>query len=428
VTLRRLDTLRDGWPSLLWALAEVRGTDGSTALYQLLLGATPDPPEGLPEQAVVGPMRTPRGEAWLFDALADEELALAFCGVVAPDLIVGGVRAQPGEQSHSSLVLDEQWMLKVFRRIGDGANLDVEVTEALGRAGYGAVPVPVTVWRRGRFDLAVVRRYERSRGSGSDLAMASLRQMLQRRTAPRECPLDLTADARELGAEVARMHLALAEAFPVAPADGAAWAEDMVAQLRRVGAGRLDAERIEAAYRRLVAAEDLGVGMRIHGDLHLGQVLRLGRSWMILDFEGEPGRPAAERRKPSSPLRDTAGMTRSFHYAAGLALRELALDPEGPGGPPDEEAGVLCEAWVERNVNSFLSGYSGVDDVHRLLPSERAARDALLTVFELDKAVYEVAYELAHRPDLVELPVQAVEDLLEVEGRPFAQRPSGDAP
>jgi maltokinase len=134
-------------------------------------------------------------------------------------------------------------------------------------------------------------------------------------------------------------------------------------------------------------------------------VLRLARTWMVLDFEGEPARPVAERRRPSSPLRDVAGMTRSFHYAAGIALREV--------GAPDDELRLLADAWAERAVNTFLSGYADVDEVHRLLPQARASRDALLSVFEMDKAVYEVAYELAHRPDLVDLPVRAVERLLE---------------
>jgi predicted trehalose synthase len=98
-------------------------------------------------------------------------------------------------------------------------------------------------------------------------------------------------------------------------------------------------------------------------------------------------------------------MTRSFHYAAALALRET--------GTPDDELRLLADSWAERAINTFLSGYADVDEVHRLLPQARASRDALLSVFEMDKAVYEVAYELSHRPDLVDLPVRAVERLLE---------------
>jgi maltokinase len=407
VRVRRVDTLADGWPTLLWVLAEVRGDGGrgEPVWYQLPLGAAPEHPAALPDAAHVGRLATPRGEAHLFDALADDDLALAFSRHIAPELDLGTVRPQPGEQSNTSLILDERYIAKVFRRVAPGTNLDVEVTEALGRVGFGGVPVPVAVWRRNRTDFAVVRRFERTRGDGVELATASLREMFNRRRPPRDCKLDFAPEAHLLGADVARLHVALAEAFGAEPADGAAWADDMIAQLRRVSAGHLDTGRIEAVYGRLRHAEDLGCAIRIHGDLHLGQVLRLARSWMVLDFEGEPARPVEERRRPSSPLRDVAGMTRSFHYAAGLALRET--------GVPDDELRLLADAWAERAVNTFLSGYADVDEVHRLLPKARTSRDALLSVFEMDKAVYEVAYELAHRPELVDLPVRAVERLLD---------------
>ncbi len=397
----------DGWPSLLWVLVEVRGDGGAgePVWYQLPLGAASEHPDELPDVAHVGRMPTPRGEAHLFDALADEELAMEFCAAIAPDVAFSTVRAQPGEQSNTSLVLDERYIVKVFRRVQPGPNPDVEVTEALGKAGFGGVPVPMSVWRRNGTDFAVVRRYERSRGDGVELATASLREMFNRRRPPRDCKLDFAEEAHRLGRDIAQLHVALAEAFGAAPADGATWATDMAAQLHRVSDGHLDTSRIEAVYQRLRAADDLGAAIRIHGDLRLSRVLRLARSWMVLDFEGEPARPVEERRRPSSPLRDVAGMTRSFHQVAAVALRDT--------GVPDDELRLLADAWAERAVNTFLSGYADLDEVHRLLPQARASRDALLSVFEMDKAVYEVAYELAHRPDLVDLPIRAVERLLE---------------
>lgn len=381
------------------------GGRGEPSWYQVPLGAASERPDELPDVAHVGSLRTDRGDAHLFDALADEELALEFCSIVAPGLDVSTVRAQPGEQSNTSLVLDERFITKVFRRVQPGPNLDVEVTEALGRIGYGEVPVPVAVWRRNNTDFAVTRRYERSRGDGVELATASLREMFNRRRPPRDCKLDFAREAYQLGRDVGALHVALAQAFAAEPADGGAWADDMSAQLHRVASGHLETERIEDVYQRLRVADDLGSAIRIHGDLHLGQVLRLARHWMVLDFEGEPARPLEERRRPSSPLRDVAGMTRSFHYAAGLALRET--------GAPDKELRLLADAWAERAINTFLSGYADVDEVHRLLPQARSSRDALLSVFEMDKAVYEVAYELAHRPALVDLPIRAVERLLD---------------
>lgn len=418
VEIRRVDTLRDGWPTLLWLLIEVRGDRGrgEAHWYQVPVGATPERPGHLPESAMLGRMATPRGEAHLFDALADEELSLAFAHHVAPDLHLHMVRPQSGEQSNTSLVLDERYILKVFRQVRPGPNPDVEVTERLGKVGFGGVPVPVAVWRRNQTDLAVVRRYERSRGDGWELAGSSLREMFNLRRPPRDCKLDFADDARLLGENIANLHVALAEAFGAEPADGAAWAEDMSAQLARVATGRLATDRIEAIYDRLRDADDLGAAIRIHGDLHLAQVLRLQRNWMVLDFEGEPARPLEERRRPSSPLRDVAGMTRSFQYVAAMALRHL--------DEPDRELRVLADAWTVRNVNTFLAGYAEVDAAHRLLPKSRASRDALLSVFELDKAVYEVAYELAHRPELVDLPVQAVERLLDGEEQ-LPEHPGG---
>jgi maltokinase len=391
----------------LWLLIEVRSDDGAgnPVWYQLPLGATPERPDHLPDSAVLGQIDTPRGEAHLFDALVHEELALSFAHHVAPDLHLNSVRPQGGEQSNTSLVLDERYILKVFRQVQPGPNPDVEVTEMLGRVGFGGVPVPVAIWRRNNTDLAVVRRFERSRGDGFELATTSLREMLNLRRPPRDCKLDFAPEARLLGVDVAKMHVALAEAFGAEQASGEQWATDMSAQLGRVASGRLDTARIASVYERLAEATDLGAAIRIHGDLHLAQVLRLQRHWMVLDFEGEPARPVAERRRPSSPLRDVAGMTRSFQYAAALALRNHEM--------PDRELRVLADAWTVRNVNTFLAGYAEVDDAHRLLPQARASRDALLSVFELDKAVYEVAYELAHRPDMVDVPVRAVERLLE---------------
>ncbi len=417
VRIRRVDTLVDGWPTLLWVLAEVRGDrgHGDPKLYQVILGATEEEPGDLPPSALLGPLPTPRGDAWIFDALADSELAHMFCALIAPDVGAHNIRLETGEQSNTSLVLDDTHIVKVFRQIHQGPNPDVEVTEALGKVGYTSVSVPYRVWRRGGTDLAVVRRYRSSQGVGQDLAMDSLRELFNLQRLPRECKLDFVEESRGMGAEVAAMHVALAEAFGVEDPSGSNWAGDMVANLRRVTGNRLDTARIEGVYRRLEMAEDLGGAIRIHGDLHLGQVLGIKRGWIILDFEGEPERPVEERRHMYSPLRDVAGMTRSFHYAAGLALREVAV--------PDANTRLLADSWTARNVNAFLSGYAEVDEVHKLLPRGRSSRDALLTVFELDKAVYEVVYEQAHRPEMVDMPFESIDRLLEGSG---AQSPEGD--
>jgi len=124
----------------------------------------------------------------------------------------------------------------------------------------------------------------------------------------------------------------------------------------------------------------------------------------VLDFEGEPARPLAERQAPSSPLRDVAGMLRSFHYAAQVALR----DRDGRRNEADE-----LDEWERRNRQAFLDGYVPAAVDAGLIPRGAAARDAVLAAFELDKAVYELAYEMAHRPDWVEIPLSAIARILE---------------
>ena len=123
----------------------------------------------------------------------------------------------------------------------------------------------------------------------------------------------------------------------------------------------------------------------------------------VLDFEGEPARPVAERRRPSSPLRDVAGMVRSFHYAAEAALRQV--------GSEDEEDRRLAGAWERHVAERFLAGYEGYEPLERLLPPTET-RPVVQRAFELDKAVYEVGYETAHRPDWVGIPLAAVRRLL----------------
>jgi trehalose synthase-fused probable maltokinase len=150
-------------------------------------------------------------------------------------------------------------------------------------------------------------------------------------------------------------------------------------------------ERIEELVDEV--GDDAGFMIRHHGDYHLGQLLHsAGGEFMIIDFEGEPSRPLAQRRRKASPLRDVAGMLRSFAYLAIVA-----------GGPDD---------WEEQARSRFLDGYLGVVDA-ALLPSGQAAVDRLLAVYELEKAVYELRYELDNRPDWVGIPVAGIQRLIE---------------
>jgi maltose alpha-D-glucosyltransferase/alpha-amylase len=242
--------------------------------------------------------------------------------------------------------------------------------------------------------------------------------------------------ARQMGVRTAEMHRALCPvepgdpAFapePIGPHDLAAWrgaarasAERVLQALAgRIGdlpeAARRLAERLLDARDRLLARiealpRELGaLKTRFHGDYHLGQVLVAQSDVYIIDFEGEPLRTPADRRAKSSPLRDVAGMLRSFHYAAETAVLDMnALRPAGA-----ETIRSCADYWRKAVVESFRTGYFDTMRGCPSLPEDAATQHALLDFFTLDKALYEVAYELANRPGWVAIPLAGILDLLD---------------
>jgi len=412
---------------LVHCVVRVEESDGTEATYHVPIGLDHARPDWIDPVDVIGEVPVPDGWAVAYDALTDPRLTRHLFGTIVPDLRMSFHRDPTvSDHSNTSIVFDDKWVLKVFRRLHEGPNPDVEMTVAMGRAGVECVPVPVAVWRRASWDLGVVRRFVPNALDGLEVAARSLHESLVSGRRP-DTIRDFRADAEALGRTVARIHLASAEAFGVEAVQPGALVESLFADLEVFGTEELALGRIRAAYERLGSGVDLGQAIRVHGDLHLGQVLLTRRGWVVIDFEGEPDRDVASRRQMSSPLRDVAGVIRSFQYAAQIQLaavldsaaaeslatagQEVSEGGPRPLDPPERQWAVLAEAWEDRATDGFLNGYAGVDGIDALLPPDRTSRDALLSVFELDKAVYELAYELGHRPELAEIPRSAVERL-----------------
>jgi len=342
---------------------------GTTDLYQVLVDAADN--DVLHHPAVIRPYGaaltagTPAGFGTLHGS--------------AEGLDGGGTAIQ-GEQSNTSLIFGEQAMVKVFRRLEAGQNPDVELLSQIDDCPNVA---PVRGWVTETIDgeeytLAMVQDFVPDADDGWRYALgfASL-------------GASFGAEASLLGEATRNVHSALADALPTETVDVADLARSLEEHLdhllTRAPALAEYADAVRGIYRGLGEGEH--EVQRIHGDLHLGQVLRTGDEYVLIDFEGEPARPLAERRRPDSALRDVAGVIRSIDYAAHFPARSGAQGPEDPA------------AWVAEATDAFLEGY-GVQ------------RSALLDAYVLDKALYEVVYETDNRPDWVDIPLDAVRRLL----------------
>ncbi len=356
------------------------------------------------------------GDLVVVDALADPDAAIRLLEVISS----GGHSAQrcrpvTAEQSNTSVIFDDRLILKVFRRLRPGRNPDAEVTSALAGAGFASVAAPVVVWGDDAYDYALAQSYLAGGSDGWALALASLRDLYSLYESsgeqdPAEAGGDFGPEAARLGQVTAQMHEHLSRLFPTVPSGQAreTW-EGLIASIRR----RLDDATAKLGRDLSVLAEPLiararsidgpGPAIRVHGDLHLGQVMRTDLGWFILDFEGEPDRPLAERLAPASALKDVSGMLRSFHYASRFSLREREPDER----PLLRKAAL---AWEVRNRVAFLSGYRGEAGVSSLMPDPSAVAD-VTAVYELDKALYELDYEVAHRPEWVDIPLEALQRL-----------------
>jgi len=370
------------------------------------------------DQAVIGDLDTDAGEAIAYDAVFDADLALEILAMVAPGEPAERVRLMGAEQSNSSLVYDERIILKLFRRVQAGHNPEVEVTEALGAQGFTCVPAPMAALRVDDFDLAILQPFLAGASEGWALALTSLRDLFGMQDTqsvpaitfdapppsgvadPAQAGGDFAGEAARLGAMTGAMHVALADAFGRTHVDPKVWAASIARQLDAVGPIDLDQDAALTVLDRLAEA-DPGPATRVHGDYHLGQVLRTDAGWYVLDFEGEPARSLEERRSPTSPLKDVAGMLRSFHYASAVARTER----------DGEELDELAGAWERRNREAFLRGYMKAAEPGGILPTHAEDVEAVLAAFELEKAIYELSYERAYRPDWEAIPLAALRRL-----------------
>lgn len=409
-----VETLRRDWPVVVWVSMDVT-VAGTRALYQTVLALADRVPDTVPERAIVGEVAASGTPVMAYDALADPMTARAFVDRAADGLAGGEVVSAVDEPWATVATLDDHWELRLHRRVEGGAHPDVELPAVLADAGHTFVRPPAAVWRRNQADLAVVRRNVRRTATAAESAVASIDELLRRRCRPSENPLDVEADLTDLGATLARLHVASADALGTTPADGADLADLLAARIPR-HVDDAAGERLVATYARLAAADDLGVFVRVHGDLDLSAVDRTKSGWVFTRFGGDPADDLAIRRAPTSPLWDVSGLLHDLSTIAAAALDRAVDVPDDDGyyeQADRRELAVLAEAWEERGVDAVIAGYTSVDDVHRLLPVERISRDALLTVFELERTVRDAARAVAAGPELLRLPLDEVEALIE---------------
>lgn len=427
---RGLGVINDEPHCQLWLITVGYG-EGDTETYQVPLVYRLWPAEHL-RHALLGEHDDPDDHlhTWVYDAAHDKEATGAWLRHIAKGDTIGTIafHREPGspefpmdepsivmgaEQSNTSMVFGDVAILKLFRRVSHGVNPDIEVHSALAAAESPHIATPLG-WVGARWpdeqgveregSLAMLQVFLRTAAEGWELAKASVRDLFAEGDLHAdEVGGDFAGEAHRLGIATAEVHADLARTLPTSKlgrSELSALARDMRARLEAAAAGvpalAPYADRLQAAYDDLAAQRRPVPVQRIHGDYHLGQVLRTVTGWVLLDFEGEPAKPIEERRRLDSPLRDVAGMLRSLDYAARYSLADRVHDTQ---------LGYRAAEWAERNRGAFCDGYahgSGTD------PRDQGV---LLRAYEIDKAVYEVVYEARNRPRWLPIPMSAIERL-----------------
>ncbi len=402
--------LRDADPRLELKLVEIRFDTGTHETYQLLV-----------DDGGFDAIADPRQARELVHMIRSGGRAAGAEGVVELASIDGMTfgrelrEARPvgTEQSNTSVVFDEELILKVFRRLEAGINPELELLRFLTERGfeniarlegwysYAGRPMDATLGILQEFVRHGLDGWERALDTmedESDEFLQSLHRLGEitgemhsllgsEQEDPNFLPEEPSSEA--LGLLTATIDDEIEGVFVGLPY-GEGDDDDEFAEIRGRG------EEVRDRLRQLSQIGSSGRVIRHHGDFHLGQALWTGDDWTLLDFEGEPARSLPERRRKRSPLRDVAGMLRSFAYAASAS--NILRGTEAP------------EGWEQRAREEFLDGYRSTIDP-TLVPTG-AAMDRLLAVFELEKAVYELRYELNNRPDWVTIPVAGISRML----------------
>jgi maltose alpha-D-glucosyltransferase / alpha-amylase len=377
--------------------------------------------------------------------------AAAFDKAVLPG--TPSVRPIGAEQSNSSALIDDYAVLKIYRQLQPGINPEIEIGEYLTEhtdfantpALLGTIELVEPSPDGGepaRTTLGLLAEFVRDQGDAWTQALDYLDRTLHHATIGEGAEVEATVQpdlffftlARQLGLRTAQLHRALCPASdddprfapePVTPADLASWREsahqlanrvlaslaqsrDLAADAQELATALLAAQELLANRIDALPSQMTAVKTRFHGDYHLGQVLVVKNDFFIIDFEGEPMRPIAERRAKNSPMRDVGGMLRSFSYAAATALRRMGEIP------PAQRATLHDSAvrWLAIASESFMNGYLEAMTDCPSLPADPAEARQLIAFFTLEKALREIEYELANRPDWVAIPLRAVVELL----------------
>jgi maltokinase len=404
---------------LVLCLVEARFGVGTHETYQVPFALRP-PGEGTPIYEADG--------VAVHDALADPETGRELLRAMAANRDAGDfafrwtadhapddnveVRPVGVEQSNTSIVFGDALIMKAIRRIEPGVNPELELLRFLSARGFPHIAT-LYGWyevdgRHVSATLGILQEFLAGARDGWELTLDELASD----------PDGLLDRVEALGVVIGELHTALgsdnsdpdfapvepsAESLSILYADVDEQIERVFLDLPESVATEPILGRGQDVREKLSLLAHATVGGRVirtHGDLHLGQTMYSPDGWKVLDFEGEPARPLPERRLKRSPLRDVAGMLRSFSYAT--AGCKLLRGHEAPAG------------WEERARERFLAGYHSAVD-NGLLPPGQQATEQLLAVFELEKAVYELRYELNNRPDWVAIPVAGIVRLLEAE-------------